>query len=343
MSTSPLQLNSSIGDLARAIRTRIDANSDGNIDVQEFASFLTTLATALGVTNSTTPGSGSSPAASGVGTVPVLSPSTAVSEYTPGPYRHQLIGFTPAKFDPSHPEGMYTKMIAARVFENIDVYSPNAVDEAVRQLNAQGIPAKKVGSVGDVIDFGNGLVVDVVKNKKYLEGDKSAGLWWTWLIHSPENPLSPSLTSVSAPAATSSASDATGSLDLDKVTWLHADVSDWPQTSQLTDVKVTGQKITLGHTKAGKWPTQSGIEGNPWVFVNRDGKWYGATFEWLRSGQTSKNVTADEIGPLTKKEPLASWRPQPGELVGFMVSTQARDGNRTINERSNVVMTRWPA
>jgi hypothetical protein len=79
------------------------------------------------------------------------------------------------------------------------------------------------------------------------------------------------------------------------------------------------------------------------VFVNRGGQWYGATYEWLRPGQTEKGVTADGIGDNIKVEPLASWQPRPGERVGFMVSTPARDDNRTSNERTNVVMTTWPA
>jgi hypothetical protein len=136
-------------------------------------------------------------------------------------------------------------------------------------------------------------------------------------------------------------------LDLGTVNWLHANVTNWPITSKITDVEIGSDSITIDHTKAGKWPTFNyggiEIEGNPWVFVNRNGRWYGATYDWLRPGQTEKAVTGNDIGENIKAEPLATWTPQPGELVGFMVSTPARDGNRTSNERSNVVMTRWPA
>jgi hypothetical protein len=118
-------------------------------------------------------------------------------------------------------------------------------------------------------------------------------------------------------------------------------------TSKITDVEIGSNTITIDHTKSGQWPTFNyngvQIEGNPWIFVNRGGQWYGATYEWLRSGQTEKGVSASEIGNNIKREPLASWQPRPGEQVGFMVSTPARDDNRTINERSNVVLTEWPA
>jgi hypothetical protein len=131
-------------------------------------------------------------------------------------------------------------------------------------------------------------------------------------------------------------------IDVSQVKWLHADVSGWKQTSTVTDVDISSKSVSIEHTKAGKWPHFGGAEGNPWVFVNRGGRWYAATYEWLRPGQTKKYVTAADIGAHTKREPIESWQPQPGELVGFMVSTPARTGGRTVNERSNVVLTRWP-
>jgi hypothetical protein len=62
----------------------------------------------------------------------------------------------------------------------------------------------------------------------------------------------------------------------------------------------------------------------------------------LRPGQVCKGITAANIGGHIKQSPLANWRPRSGEQVGFMVSTLARDANRTSNERTNVVLVRWP-
>ncbi|MBI4241518.1 MAG: hypothetical protein HY613_07355 [Candidatus Rokubacteria bacterium] len=101
-------------------------------------------------------------------------------------------------------------------------------------------------------------------------------------------------------------------------------------------------KLCIEHSKAGKWPEKEGTEGNPWVFAQVGGKWHGATYEWLRPGQTCKGVGTD-IGAYTKKNPLKSWIPAAGEQVGFMVSTPARSSLRTSNERSNVVLLRWGA
>lgn len=141
-------------------------------------------------------------------------------------------------------------------------------------------------------------------------------------------------------------------IDFDHVKWLHADVSDWRETSKITSVTITEERICIDHTKAGKWPAVSpggdAVEGNPWVFVRIGGTWYAATYEWLRPGQKCKAMGKPTDGPIcarlaahTKREPIESWRPARGELVGFMVSTLARDSRRTTNERSNVVLVEW--
>jgi hypothetical protein len=132
---------------------------------------------------------------------------------------------------------------------------------------------------------------------------------------------------------------------LSDVTWLHADVSGWAVTSQVTDITIDSDTICIYHTKSGRWPVVGGGEGNPWVFAKIGGKWYAATYEYLRPGQTCKHIERSGewgIGPHTKREPLESWVPRKGELVGFMVSTFARDSTRTSNERSNIVMVNWP-
>lgn len=129
------------------------------------------------------------------------------------------------------------------------------------------------------------------------------------------------------------------------VTWLHADVSGWAVTSKITSIDIDPNTICIDHTKSGRWPVNNGGEGNPWVFAKIGGRWYAATYEWLRSGQVCKNISGggpDGIGPHTKKPPLESWAPRKGELVGFMVSAFARDSTRTVLERSNIVMVNWP-
>lgn len=418
-STSAIQPNTWLQQLPSSVRGALDSNSDGRIDTSEVVGFLEQLITAVKsqpgtsydartggaiVTKPTVPGptsgasvltpSGTTPptggwrdyvfgrSTSGNYAGVMVAPTRDVpAGYAAGPYRHQLEGFNAAKFDPSHPEGMTLKMIAARVFEQFDVYSATAIDDVVQAFNDVGIPATKVGI--DQIDFGNGEgPIDVIRNAAWLDGDTSAGMAWQWApvndgaqpmnftmlppanstpgaVPSPDSPAAPGpvapppeATPVSVPAggltpAASLYPGAVDQLDLAAVEWLHENVSRWPVTSKITDVRIDADSISISHSKSGQWPALDyngvAVEGNPWVFVNRGGKWYAATYEWLRPGQTEKRVSARDIGANIKVEPLASWQPRPGELVGFMVSTPARDGNRTSNERTNVVLTAWPA
>ena len=134
----------------------------------------------------------------------------------------------------------------------------------------------------------------------------------------------------------------TSSIDLRTVTWLHTNVSSWAETSRITSTSIGNPPICIDHTKAGRWPVKDGLEGNPWIFVNLNGRWYAATYEWLSPGQTCKGIHAGNIGSHIGIPPLSSWRPKSGELVGLMVSARARSGGDTVSERSNVVMIRWP-
>lgn len=138
--------------------------------------------------------------------------------------------------------------------------------------------------------------------------------------------------------------DDTGDVSLGSVKWLHSNVSGWDQTANLS-VSFSGGMIRLNYDKAKEWPSVNvdgtDVNANPWVFVKLNGRWYGATFEWLRPGQTSKPTTTVN-GDHIKRSPLDSWSPVSGERYGFMVSGLARTDVRNVKERSNVVMATWP-
>ena len=137
-------------------------------------------------------------------------------------------------------------------------------------------------------------------------------------------------------------------------------MSNWRSTSTITNVRirdVPAGGICIEHTKARSWPgtpipvlNRTIIAGNAWVFANIGGRWYGATYEWLRPGQICKLTVrgkhrepSREVGPHTKQSPLNRWVPRRGERVGFMVSTPTRSGPMgPIRERSNIVMVTWP-
>lgn len=121
-------------------------------------------------------------------------------------------------------------------------------------------------------------------------------------------------------------------------------IASWAVTSTVTGVRISGSEICIDHTKAGQWPIWSGgpVEGNPWVVANIGGQWFAGTYEWLRPGQTCKGITAGNIGQHLKWPPMDGWAPRSGEVVYFFVSTPARLGATTINERSNLVRVEWP-
>jgi hypothetical protein len=140
-------------------------------------------------------------------------------------------------------------------------------------------------------------------------------------------------------------------IDLTQTIFLHTNVTSWAQTSTITGVSIGNGQICVYHTKAGQWPTSLfgsndpiAVEGNVWIIANVGGQWYAATYDWLRPGQECKFVTGPELGrDQIRIPPLdASWEPRSGDLVGFMVSTRARDHVRAGMERTNVVTIRWP-
>ncbi|MBI2567535.1 MAG: hypothetical protein HYV63_10930 [Candidatus Schekmanbacteria bacterium] len=132
---------------------------------------------------------------------------------------------------------------------------------------------------------------------------------------------------------------------LGSVTWLHTNVANWRQTSNLGGVQLSGNEICLDHDRASSWPGvtigDAVVNSNPWVFVQLGEKWYAGTWEWLRVGQVCKSVTS-VCGNHIKVPPLDTWRPREGEKVCFMVSGLARTNVRNVEERTNYVCIRWP-
>ena len=124
------------------------------------------------------------------------------------------------------------------------------------------------------------------------------------------------------------------------VKFLNTDVSNWPVTASL-NASVGGGKVNLPYSKARVWPASDGVNANPWVFVNLGGQWYAATWEYLRQGQTMKDMSGKSWGDHIKVAPLSSWEPRPGERFGLMVSGLVRGGLSNVKERSNVSMVTW--
>ena len=135
-------------------------------------------------------------------------------------------------------------------------------------------------------------------------------------------------------------------IDLNKVKWLHTDVSDWAVTATLRAIKIGETTVTVDYDKACVWPGESAdggepVNANPWVFVKQDGIWYAATWEWMKVCQTVKGLIAVD-GSHIKVPPLDTWHPESGETYYFMVSGLARQTQRNVLERSNLLKVVWP-
>jgi len=164
---------------------------------------------------------------------------------------------------------------------------------------------------------------------------------------------------VSGPTSLPATFVTTFAIDLKKVVYLNSpDVSNWPQTAVLSIVEQDGGgegPVCMSYTDPG-WPDSPwpfggsdpnfGVYANQWYFARINGTWYGGAGEWIyrgasscKAGQGTKTIGPDSgFGP-----PFSSWVPKVGELVGFMVSSVARNGpvKRTVDERSNVIVQPW--
>lgn len=128
----------------------------------------------------------------------------------------------------------------------------------------------------------------------------------------------------------------------------NANVRSWKVTSRVV-ATISGRVIHVPHTMHSIWPAEPGQHdkpsyGNAWVVFRFEGKWYTGSWEWLsRVGAgTAKEVTADNIGGHVKFGIGPRWRPTPGEVSYMFVTTLARLGMRSIDERSNIVKVVWP-
>ncbi|MEQ1876043.1 MAG: hypothetical protein ABL958_05310 [Bdellovibrionia bacterium] len=80
--------------------------------------------------------------------------------------------------------------------------------------------------------------------------------------------------------------------------------------------------------------------GNYWVVAYINSKWIASAFEWIQPNVPCINL--DELMG-TDRNIFKTWWPEPGELVGFMISTPSRSYvPGSTDERSNIVWVRWP-
>jgi len=143
-------------------------------------------------------------------------------------------------------------------------------------------------------------------------------------------------------------------IDPSLITWVgNENISNWAVTSTITDWSYSNGTVCIYHTKQGYWPLVSIDENPPNIeaqigFVAKiNGKWYGGAYDWMGEGRACKYEPPENWGKDQIREfPLdASYPgPQPGDEVGLYMSTPAsfRIPSRSVPERTNIILVRWP-
>lgn len=144
----------------------------------------------------------------------------------------------------------------------------------------------------------------------------------------------------------SSSSDAVD-FSWSKVTWLRGagitneNVSGWTENARITRVELNNNGVFI-EADTRHWPIYTtsnggGLQGNFWIIVPKDGRFLAATWEWRRPGQTQKfhryglrRMYEHSFPEHIKVSPLNNWRPQGGDVVGFMISHFARFGTGRV-------------
>jgi hypothetical protein len=128
------------------------------------------------------------------------------------------------------------------------------------------------------------------------------------------------------------------------------DVQNWAVTSDL-NASTTRIMLNIPYSQANQWPAHptvkardgSPMNANAWILDNINGQWYAATFEYLKVNQQSKPLAViTGAGGHITQAPMTSFKGESGKQYAVMVSTFARNGLRTINERSEIKFITWP-
>ncbi len=137
---------------------------------------------------------------------------------------------------------------------------------------------------------------------------------------------------------------------IDKIKFYHdagREVASWRETTKLS-VGIGNSYINLDYDKRNVWPGIEVFKGkgllnaNPWViFEITKGNWIGATWEWLRVGQTTKSKRSVHGDHIKLSHVDRNWHPAVGQTLGFMVSGLGRNNRRNVKERSNIVSVAW--
>lgn len=136
------------------------------------------------------------------------------------------------------------------------------------------------------------------------------------------------------------------------------DVSGWQRTTHLDAIDVGSVTVTFGKQSGpGRWPdvpfgnTGGSLQYTLWIFESHGGQWYasGIIQFWFGRGSGGNNISCNnEMAKNWTYDgrwgPMAGYQPQPGEVIGFMVTAGNQRGtdDHLVAERSNIVFIKMP-
>lgn len=138
--------------------------------------------------------------------------------------------------------------------------------------------------------------------------------------------------------------------DLSDVVFIESpQVRDWTVGADL-ELAISGPSVILNHRPnensraTGSWPAitifNTSVNANAWGIVKQGGVWRAGTWEYLRTGQTIKRLSAFRFGHF--RSPIGSTDRSfnTGDVYGFFVSGTIRAGSslNNIPERSKFVV-----
>lgn len=202
-----------------------------------------------------------------------------------------------------------------------------AADDANREVLTQGrnelLTQAAVCALGKAPDASVYQKCDL-KSKEIararLEEVKQAGA----AAHAP--PASETAAEESSPTP-----DPRDDIDPATVTWIGdpAGVQGWKITGDL-QVVFSGNDIKLLQDRTSVWPqktfqSRSDMVANLWVIFKYNGKWYGASVEWMIRNAILRSKSCVAGGGIKKFDIIPeSWKPQKGETIYLCVVACSR-------------------
>ena len=154
---------------------------------------------------------------------------------------------------------------------------------------------------------------------------------------------------------------ATAQIDIDRLQIQNSpDVRGWAPTATISKIEFwRGAGLHIEFDKRAAWPDvvppgwDGPVQHTVWLLLKIDGRWYGSgVIECWRDRQSTDDDDVTENNQIARNwlydgrwGPMQGHQPQPGELVGVMVTAGDARGKDVhgVAERSRIVEIAWPS